>query len=106
VSRTRTPPDYAAKALASLDEFSSRELEATAEALRRRRKDPLRKFASVFDEVVSERKGFGAVGARFRLQQALEDLGEREAERLNEAEAPFWRFALQAREQLPLDDGE
>ena len=90
--------DYVAKALDSLDEVSSRQLEATAERLYRR-KDGLREFASVFHEVASERDGLNGVGARFRLEQALRALGESEAERVREAEAPFWRHvqaALQA----------
>jgi hypothetical protein len=87
--------DYVAKALDSLDEVSSRQLEATAERLYRRR-DGLREFASVFREVASERDGLNVVGARFRLEQALRAFGESEAERVSEAEAPFWQHVRDA----------
>ena len=40
--------DNAAKAFASLADVSARELEATAEALGHRRRDPLGDFSSVF----------------------------------------------------------
>jgi hypothetical protein len=95
--------DYVARALDSLDEVSSRQLEATAERLYRR-KDGLRAFASVFHEVASERDGPNIVGARFRLEQALRALGESEAERVREAKAPFWRHireALRTKEAEP-----
>jgi hypothetical protein len=87
--------DYVAKALDSLDDVSSRQLEATAERLYRR-KDGLREFASVFHEVASERDGLNVVGARFRLEQALSHLDDGTADRINEAEAPFWRHVRDA----------
>jgi hypothetical protein len=43
--------DHIAKAFASLADVSARELEATAEALGHRRRDPLGDFAGVFREV-------------------------------------------------------
>ena len=44
------------KAFASLDDFTVRELEATSEALERR-KDGVRHFASIFRQVAHAREG-------------------------------------------------
>ena len=77
------------KAFASLDNVPVRELQATAEALDRRR-DGLGKFSSVFRDVADAREGgWNSNIPRFHLGQAVSRADEELAERIAEAEAPF-----------------
>jgi hypothetical protein len=89
---------HLAKALASLADVSARQLHATAGALGRR--SGLYDFASVFSDVAYSREhGPAPKLADFHLRQAVERGGGELAERIENAEAPFWRHvqaALQA----------
>jgi hypothetical protein len=71
---------HVAKALASLDDVSLRQLHATAEALGRRR-NGLRDFAGVFRDVAYSRElGSAPKLADFHLRQAVEYGGDELAE--------------------------
>jgi hypothetical protein len=96
------------EAFASLDDLTMRELEATAEALGRRRngrRDALGRFSSVFSSVASSREfGSDLDLARFHLRECVSHDGDELAEQIAGAEAPFWghvREALRARQELP-----
>jgi hypothetical protein len=96
--------EHVAQALAALDDVSTRQLHATAEALGRRR-NGLRHFVSVFRDVAYSRElGSAPRLADFHLRQAVEYGGDELTERIADAEAPFWwhvREALRARQELP-----
>jgi len=88
--------EHVAKALASLAEISARQLHATAEALERRR-DCLGGFSSVFRDVAYSRDdGSDPLLADFHLRQAVERGGDELAERIADAESPFWRIVREA----------
>jgi DNA topoisomerase IB len=88
--------EHLAKALASLADVSARQLHATAEALERRRSG-LRDFVSVFRDVAYSREfGSDLKHAAFHLRQAVENGGDELAERIADAEAPFWRHVRNA----------
>jgi hypothetical protein len=88
--------EHVAKALASLADVSARQLDATAEALGRRR-DCLGGFSSVFRDVAYSRKdGSDPHLAAFHLRQAVERGGDDLAGRIKDAEAPFWRYVREA----------
>jgi hypothetical protein len=77
------------EAFASLDALSMRELEATAEALGRRRNE-LGSFSSVFRNVASSREfGSDLHLARFHLRECVSHDGDELAEQIAGAEAPF-----------------
>jgi hypothetical protein len=83
------------KALAWLDDVPARELHATSDAIGPR--SPLRDFAGVFREVAYSRlDGSAPKLADFHLRQAVERGGDELAERIAEAEAPFWRHVREA----------
>jgi hypothetical protein len=78
------------KAIAFLDDFAVRELEATSEAIGSRR-HPLFRFSSIFRDVASAREGgWSADIPRFHLRRNVEDADEKLIERIAEAQAPFW----------------
>jgi hypothetical protein len=91
--------EYLDRALASLDDLTVRELEATAQALERR-KDDLRDFASIFRNVAQARGGgWGTNLPRFHLAENGRRADEKFAAQIAEAPAPFWghvRDALRA----------
>jgi hypothetical protein len=88
--------EHVAKALASLADVSARQLHATAEALERRR-NGLRDFVSVFRDVAYSRElGSAPRLADFHLRQALEYGGDELADRIADAEAPFWGHVHEA----------
>ena len=88
---------HIAKAFASLADVSALELEATAEALGHRRRDPLGDFSSVFREVAWSREdGSDPSLARFHVREYAERADEDFLERLAEAEAPFWAHVREA----------
>ena len=79
------------KALASLDDLTVRELEATAEALSSRR-HPLHEFSSIFQNVAHARGGgWGTDIPRFHLAENVRRAYEKLTERIADAKAPFWR---------------
>jgi hypothetical protein len=83
------------RAFASLDDLTARELEATADAIRVR--SPLHDFAGIFRGVADARQGgWGSDLARFHLGQAVARADDDFAERIAEAEAPFWRKVREA----------
>jgi hypothetical protein len=89
------------EAFASLDDLSVRELEATAEALERRR-DGLGKFAGIFRDVAYAREGgWDAHLARFHLRENVSRADEELAAQIADAPAPFW---CHVREALSLGD--
>jgi hypothetical protein len=89
--------DHIAKAFASLADVSARELEATAEALGHRRRDPLGDFAGVFREVAWSRENDSDPHlARFHVREYLNRADEDLLGRIAEAEAPFWRHVRDA----------
>ena len=86
---------HLAEALASLEAVSVRELEATAEALERRR-DGLRGFAGIFRNVAHARVGgWDTDLPRFHLGQAVR-ADEEFSEQIEDASAPFWRHVREA----------
>jgi hypothetical protein len=73
-----------------------RELEATAEALERRR-DSLGKFSSVFRDVAYAREGgWEARLARFHLGEYVSRANEEFAKQIADAPAPFWAHVRKA----------
>jgi hypothetical protein len=85
-----TVDEHIAKALASLDDLSKRELEATADALTSRR-HPLHDFSSVFWQVAYSREdGSDPSLARYHVRENVERADDDLLERIAEAEAPFW----------------
>ena len=87
---------HLAEALASLEAVPVRELEATAEALERRR-DGLRDFAGVFRDVAHAREGgWDTSLPRFHLGQAVSRADEEFIEQIEDASAPFWRHVREA----------
>jgi hypothetical protein len=91
-----TVDKHLAKAFAALADVSVRELEATADALERRR-DSLRDFASIFRNVADARQGGWSPSlARFHLGEAVSRGGDELAEQTAGAEAPFWRHVRDA----------
>ena len=79
-----------------------RELEATAEALERRR-DGLRGFAGIFRDVAHAREGgWDTDHPRFHLGQLVSRADEEFIEQIEDASAPFWRHV---REALRADRG-
>ena len=84
------------KALESLDDLTVRELEATSEALERR-KDSLHHFASIFRQAAHAREGgWGTDVPRFHLGQAISRADEELAAQIAEAPAPFWAHVREA----------
>jgi hypothetical protein len=84
------------KALASLDDLTVRELEATAEALASRR-HPLHEFSSIFRNVAGDRQGgWDTSLPRFHLGQAVSRADEELATHIADAPAPFWRHVREA----------
>ena len=84
------------KAFASLDDVPVRELEATAEALERR-KDCLGDFASIFRNVADARQGgWDSNLPRYHLEQNVRRADEKLAEQIADALAPFWRHVRDA----------
>ena len=84
------------KAFASLDDIPSRELHATAEALERRR-DGLRKYASIFRNVADTRgQSWGTDIPRFHLRENVSRADEKLVEQIADAPAPFWRYVREA----------
>ena len=84
------------KAFASLDGLTVRELEATAEALSARR-HPLHEFSSIFRRVADAREGsWDSSLPRFHLRENINRADEELAERIAEAEAPFWAHVRDA----------
>jgi hypothetical protein len=82
---------HIAKAFASLDDLSKRELEATADLLGHRR-HPLYDFASAFRQAAYSREsGDNPWLGRSHLRQSVERADHDLMARLEEAEAPFWR---------------
>ena len=93
---------HLAEALASLEAVSVRELEATVEALERRR-DGLRGFAGIFRNVAHAREGgWDTDLPRFHLGQAIARADEEFIEQIEDASAPFWQHV---REALRADRG-
>jgi hypothetical protein len=83
-------------AIASMDDLTVRELQATAELLERRR-DGLRNFASIFRGVAHARgESWGTDVPRFHLGQAVSRADEGFVEQISEAEAPFWAHVRDA----------
>ena len=73
-----------------------RELEATSEALERR-KDSLHHFASIFRQAAHVREGgWGTDVPRFHLGQAISRADEELAAQIAEAPAPFWHHVRDA----------
>jgi hypothetical protein len=92
------------KAFASLDDIPSRELHATADALERRR-DGLRKYASIFRNVADARgQSWGTDIPRFHLRENVSRADEQFAERIADASAPFWCHVREAVQARPADD--
>ena len=84
------------EAFASLDDIPSRELHATAEALERRR-DGLRKYASIFRNVADARgQSWGTDIPRFHLREYVSRADEELAAQIADAPAPFWRHVRDA----------
>jgi hypothetical protein len=85
------------KALATLEDLRARELEVTGEKLSRRR-DGLHNFGLVFGDVPQARRGesWSAGNSRFHLETAIARVDERLAERIEDAEAPFWAHVRDA----------
>ena len=84
------------KAFASLDDIPSRELHATADALERRR-DGLRKYASIFRNVADARgQSWGTDIPRFHLRENVSRADEELIARIADAAAPFWRHVREA----------
>jgi hypothetical protein len=86
---------HMAKALAALDDVSLRELEVVAEKLSRRR-DGLREFGCVFGDAARARRGDGFGSASYHLETAIAHVDDRLAERIEDAEAPFWAHVRDA----------
>jgi hypothetical protein len=87
---------HIAKAFASLDDLSKRELEATADALTSRR-HPLHDFAGVFREVAGSRQNDSDPSlARFHVREYAERADENLLGRIAGAVAPFWRHVRDA----------
>jgi hypothetical protein len=86
---------HMAKAPAALEDVSLRELEVVAERLTRRR-DGLREFGCVFGDAARARRGDGFASASYHLEQAIARVDDRLAERIEDAEAPFWRHVREA----------
>jgi hypothetical protein len=86
---------HVAKALAALDDVSLRELEVMAEKFSRRR-DGLREFGCVFGDAARARSGEGFGSASYHLETAIAHVDERLAERIADAEAPFWAHVRDA----------
>jgi hypothetical protein len=73
-----------------------RELEATSEALERR-KDSLRNFASIFRNVADARgESWGTDIPRFHLRERVSRADEKLAAQIADAPAPFWRHVREA----------
>ena len=84
------------KAFSSLDDIPSRELHATADALERRR-DGLRKYASIFRNVADARgQSWGTDIPRFHLRENVSRADEELIARIADAAAPFWRHVREA----------
>jgi hypothetical protein len=93
---TDTVDEHIAKAFASLDDLSKRELEATADLLGHRR-HPLYAFASAFRQAAYSREsGDDPWLGRSHLRQSVERADDDLMARLEEAEAPFWRHVREA----------
>jgi hypothetical protein len=91
-----TVDEHLDKAFASLDDVPVRELYATAEALERRR-DGLGRFSSIFRNVADAREGgWGTDLPRFHLKENVGGADDRLVERIEHAEAPFWRHVRDA----------
>ena len=75
------------QALATLEDLSARELEATAAKLVNRR-DGWREFGQFFSALADERRGQRTWGAG---DLPLSSVDDRLLERIKDAEAPFWR---------------
>ena len=77
------------KAIASLDDLTVRELEATADAIGSRR-HPLFEFASIFRGVASAREGgWDDSLPRFHLGKAVVGANEEFEARIENAQAPW-----------------
>jgi len=88
--------EHVAQALATLGDVTARQLHATAQALERRR-DCMGEFSSVFRDVAYSRKdGSDPHLAEFHIRQAVERGGDELAERIADAQAPFWRHVRDA----------
>jgi hypothetical protein len=84
------------EAFGALDAVSVRELEATAELLERRR-DGLRKYASIFRETAWARQnGSDPHLARFHLRQNVTSTRADVSEQIADAAAPFWGHVREA----------
>ena len=84
------------KAIAALDDLTVRELEATSDALERR-KDSLRYFASIFRQVARAREsGRDTDLPRFHLRENVSRADEELAVQIADAKAPFWRHVRDA----------
>lgn len=96
------------KAVACLDDLTARELEATAEALESRR-HPLHDFSSIFRGVADAREGGWDSSAHFHLGQCVMRAEDDLLERIEGAQAPFWRHVREAvlacREEVEAWDG-
>ena len=91
------------KAFASLDDVPVRELEATADALERRRDGD---FASIFRNVADARQGgWDSTLPRFHLGQAVSRADEGFVERIAQAEASFWGHVREALHALGHEQG-
>ena len=92
----RSIDDHLDKAIASLDDLTVRELEATSEALERR-KDGLEKFASIFRQVAHAREGGWSTDLpRFHLRDYVSRADEEFAAQIEDAPAPFWQHVREA----------
>jgi len=91
-----TVDEHLDEAIASLDDFTVRELEATAEAIGSRR-HPLYEFASIFRGVAQARGGgWSADIPRFHLRENVHRADDKLAAQIAEAPAPFWRHVRDA----------
>jgi hypothetical protein len=82
--------------IASLEDFTVRELEATSEAIGSRR-HPLHDFASIFRGVASARDGgWDSSLPRYHLGQAVARADEGFEARIADVQAPFWRHVRDA----------
>ena len=97
---------HVAKAFDSLADIPKRELEATSEALSHRR-HPLHGLAGVFRQVGDAREGgWDPSLARFHLAAFIRGADDELLERLEGAEAPFWRHVRAAIQAHPGDRAE
>jgi hypothetical protein len=93
---------HIANAFASLEDVTVRELEATAEALERRR-DRLGDFSSVFRNVAGAREGGWSTSIpRYHVREAVDRADENFLAQIAGANAPFWahfRAAVEAHQE-------